>query len=110
MDFVDLPQADFYMADDVFIRHINILKTGTIVPQHMHNYDHTSFIARGSVLAWKGEEFLGTLKAPFGLLIPAGTQHCFQSLEDNTSILCIHNMHGIPPHLLEDHMISKETA
>jgi len=74
-------------ADGVFIKEMRIPKSGTLVPQHSHEYDHTSFVAKGSVTC-EGK----TYHAPFPIYIKAGVKHMFQSLEDDTLVLCIHNV------------------
>jgi hypothetical protein len=78
---------EYIAADGVFIKEIRLPKAGTLVPQHSHEYDHTSYLAKGSVL-FEGAE----IKAPKPIFIPAGKKHTFISLEDDTLILCIHNV------------------
>ena len=82
---------EFMAADGVWIKEMIINKAGTIVPQHSHEYDHTSYLVKGSVL-FEGKE----LTAPYPIHIPAHKKHTFQSLTDDTMILCIHNVsrHG----------------
>jgi hypothetical protein len=78
-------------ADGIFILPMTLKIAGSIVPQHSHKYDHTSYIAAGAVKAWKDGAYIGEFKAPTGILIEAGTMHRFLTLEPNTTILCIHN-------------------
>lgn len=79
--------AEHFAADGIFIKEMRIPKAGTIVPQHSHKYDHTSFVASGSV-TFEGQ----TIEAPAALYIPAGKKHTFTSLVDDTLVLCIHNV------------------
>ena len=79
--------AEYEAADGVWIKEMCIPKAGTIVPQHSHAYDHTSYLAKGSV------EVEGhTYHAPFPIYIKAGVMHTFLSLQDDTLVLCIHNV------------------
>jgi quercetin dioxygenase-like cupin family protein len=71
---------------------MHIPKAGTIVPQHSHAYDHTSFVASGSVAVRGGPSGPSIVQAPAPIFIPAGVKHSFTSLEDNTLVLCIHNV------------------
>lgn len=87
----EAPQRDFHLADDVFIRHIVIAEAGSIVPQHAHRYDHTTFVAAGSLKAAADDRIIGVFSAPCGIFIKAGVKHTFYTLEPNTVLLCIHN-------------------
>lgn len=87
-------EIDFHMADGVFVKHIVIPAGGSIVPQHVHEYDHTSFLAKGAMYVWEDGVPQGRLDAPQGILIKAGVKHLFQTIEDDTVLLCIHNLHG----------------
>src|SRR6185312_7834426 len=64
------------------------------IPQHVHEYDHTSFLAKGAMYVWEDGVPKGRLDAPQGILIKAGVKHLFQTIEDDTVLLCIHNLHG----------------
>lgn len=83
---------NFHLADDVFIKSGTFKDIGTIIPQHSHEYDHTSFIATGAVQVWCDDEYLGIYNAPQGILIKKHAKHRFVTLEENTTILCIHNI------------------
>jgi quercetin dioxygenase-like cupin family protein len=78
---------EYTAADGVFIKEMCIPKAGTLVPQHSHEYDHTSFVAKGAVIC----EGI-TYRAPYPIYIRAGVKHMFESLEDDTMVLCIHNV------------------
>lgn len=83
---------EFYLADDVFIQSGLFEEVGTRIPQHSHEYDHTSFIATGAVRVWCDDMDLGEFHSPCGILIKKQTKHTFVTLEPNTTILCIHNI------------------
>lgn len=88
------PGVEIHMADGIFIKQMHIPKKNTLVAQHSHAYDHTSMIARGSVRVWEDGALAGSYVAPTGILIKAGVMHTFQSMEDDTVVYCIHNLHG----------------
>jgi hypothetical protein len=73
---------EFTAADGIWIKEMRIPHANTLVPQHSHEYDHTSYLAAGSVL-FEGEIY----DAPHPFYIPAHKMHT-----DNTLILCIHNI------------------
>lgn len=83
---------EYTAADGVFIKEMRIPKTGTRVPQHSHEYDHTSFLAKGSIVAKADGVLIGQFQAPYPIYVRAGVKHEFQSLEDDTLVLCIHNV------------------
>lgn len=86
------PVWDRTTTDDVFIKQMYLAKAFTLVPQHSHEYAHTTLLARGKVRVWQDGELLGDFEAPDTILIPAKTKHVFQSLENDTLLYCIHNV------------------
>lgn len=97
-------------TDDIFVKQMVIPKSGTIVPQHSHAYDHLSMLAVGSVRVWEDGEDKGVVKAPAGITIKSGVKHTFMSLEDNTIIYCIHNIaRSGDVEILEEHQIIGES-
>lgn len=83
-----------FTVDGVFIKPMIISKRGTLIPQHSHKHRHASYVARGAVRVWR-DGVLGEIVAfPGCIEIAAGVKHTFQSLEDDTVVLCIHNLHG----------------
>lgn len=83
---------EYTAADGVFVKEMTIPKAGTLVPQHSHEYDHTSFVASGSIRAWADGFLLGDFAAPHPLFVKAGVKHSFLSLQDQSLVLCIHNV------------------
>jgi quercetin dioxygenase-like cupin family protein len=81
-------------VDGVFIKEILMKDSGTMIAQHIHRFDHTSFLATGAVGVWEDGCFTGNRHAPMPLFIKAGVAHSFVSLEDDTILFCIHNLHG----------------
>lgn len=88
---VDIPNWEHRTVDGVFIKQMYLEHADTLVPQHSHQYAHTSMLAKGSVRVWAGSELLGDFKAPYPIFIKAREFHRFLSLEPDTLIYCIHN-------------------
>lgn len=85
-------EVDFSLADGIFIKSGLFKRANRLVPQHSHEHDHTSFIATGSVNAWCDDEYLGAFVAPASIFIKKHCKHTFLTLQENTLILCIHNI------------------
>jgi hypothetical protein len=81
------------LCDGIFIKSMVLHRKFTLVPQHSHTFDHVTMLATGSVRVWKDDELVGDFQAPHGILIEARTFHKFLSLEDNTTLYCIHHLH-----------------
>jgi len=92
MQEIELPNVEFAVADEIFIKQMYMEHAGTYVPQHSHKYDHTSMLATGSIRVWQNDICIGDFKAPLPIEIKAGTKHTFLSLEPNTTVWCIHRM------------------
>lgn len=115
MGLVPVPPEDqpygveIHTADGCFVKQISIPKKGSVVAQHKHHWDHTSVLAYGSVILWKDGVINGRYDAPQGILIKAGVAHSFQTVTDNTVILCIHGIHSEEAQkLLREHGIEGE--
>lgn len=68
-----------------------VLAKGQVVPQHVHPYNHATFIASGRARAWSGGNWKGDFEAGRAVEVTAGIEHVFQALEDNTRLSCIHD-------------------
>ncbi|MCB8878279.1 cupin domain-containing protein [Acidisoma silvae] len=96
---------EWHTADGVFIKEMKIPLAGTVVPQHAHSYDHTSFLVRGSIIAEAGDADPVRYDAPRAIFIPALIKHRFTSLEDMTVILCIHRERDGGAAIHEEHQL-----
>ena len=85
-------EFEFYDADGVAIKQMHAPVRGIEIPQHSHEYDHLSMLARGSVMLYADNVYQGVYRAPAGIIIKAGVKHRFVTLEDNTIVYCIHNV------------------
>jgi quercetin dioxygenase-like cupin family protein len=76
----------------IYFRSVLLAKAGTVIPQHVHDHDHATFVGSGSVRLWVDGEWAGDVKAGHAIEIKAGREHLFQSLADNTLLACIHDV------------------
>lgn len=83
------PLGREYTTGKAFIKEMDLEFAGMVVPQHAHAYEHISYVARGSVLFEGRLIRAGTHEA--AITVPAHKKHTFQSLEDDTLVLCIHD-------------------
>lgn len=91
---MDQPTSiEIKMADDLFVKSIEIKQKHVLVPQHAHTYNHMSMLAMGQMRVWKDDICLGEFEAPKGIFIEANAKHRFLTLSDYTLIYCIHNLH-----------------
>jgi len=87
---IELPEVEFTIQDEIFIKQMFLKDAGMYVPQHSHSYEHASMLAHGSVRVWQDGVEIGDFKAAIPINIPAGSKHTFMSLEPNTVVYCIH--------------------
>lgn len=76
----------------LYIRTIRLFKRGTYVPQHVHDYDHVTLCGSGSAYFYQDGALSAIVRAGSVVTIKKGMQHAFQSLEDNTTLSCIHSV------------------
>ena len=89
-----LGPKEFFFEDDVAVVMLPFVKKGVAMDGHKHHYSHTSFVASGAIDLWCGDVYHGRKAFPNGFTVRANEFHRMVALEDNTVILCIHNMHG----------------
>lgn len=68
-----------------------LINAGTIIPQHVHDHDHATYIGSGAVRMWADGDDLGVFQAGRAVPVKAGVQHVFQALEDETRLTCVHD-------------------
>ena len=102
---IELPDVEWIVQDNIFIKQMLLARAGTFVPQHSHKYSHASMLASGSVRVWKDDVLHGDFKAPIPISIDAGCKHTFMSLEPNTVIYCIHRVGESGEPDIEDHAV-----
>jgi quercetin dioxygenase-like cupin family protein len=64
-------------------------KAGDANEGHVHNYDHMTLLAHGSVKVHVGED-VTEFKAPHMIFIKAGKSHFIEAIEDGTIAYCVH--------------------
>lgn len=101
----DPDEVNWTTADGVFVKSVHVRNAGSFMRQHAHTHDHTSVIASGSAFVWKDGKLDKRYQAPALIFIAAGVWHTFQTLEDDTTILCIHRLGN---EILEKHGLSEE--
>lgn len=87
----EFDHMSFETPDGVFIKFIHLKTTGWVAGKHVHDYDHTTMLAKGSVMAFVEGEEPQKYTAPSALLVKRGKSHAFMALEDDTRLFCIHN-------------------
>lgn len=95
--------VDFHEADDIFFKRYE-LPVNALVPQHVHDYDHTTILATGALRVWCDEVLVGDVKAPVEMLIKANTKHTFLALEPSL-LYCVHNLRGKTYRISEEHVL-----
>lgn len=78
----------------LYFRPMVLRKTGDVVRGHKHNYDHVTFLYRGSINVRytldNGETGERQYDAPARIEIRAGVIHEITALEDDTAADCIY--------------------
>ncbi len=98
--------TEIKMADGVFTKSMVVARAGTLIPQHSHAFDHVSVLVRGGIRVTANGECLGDFAAPHGITIKAGVKHLFQTLVDDTIVLCVHDIGAADAvEVVEEHQI-----
>lgn len=83
------PETKMTCVKNLWTRQMYFAKVGDANEGHVHNYDHTTLLAYGSVrvhVDGKTTDF----KAPQMIYIQAGKSHFIEALEDGTVAYCVH--------------------
>lgn len=93
-------------ADGIWIKRYTFPVAGSIVAQHAHVWDHTTMIVTGAVYLWRDGVLDGRHDGPACLFVKAGVKHTFQTIENDTTVLCIHNaLHPQVAAVLDEHRV-----
>jgi hypothetical protein len=86
------PVVESIMTDvaGLYFRSYLLPEVGTIIPQHVHDYDHATLVCAGSVDVNIDGVYAGQYQAGQAIEIQAGKQHVFQSVEPMTRLCCVH--------------------
>lgn len=77
--------------DGAFVKTFVLPQAGLMVPQHAHATAHLTAVVSGSIRVWVNGRLDRDYHAPEGVVIPAGDLHHFQTLQQDTILMCIHN-------------------
>lgn len=85
---VETIQAD---VSGLYFRSVLLHEVGTIIPQHVHDYDHATFVGSGAVDLCVDGNYVGRYHAGQAIAIEAGRSHVFQAVEPMTRLCCVHH-------------------
>lgn len=94
MQKIDPNYMEFAEVDGMWIRSYTLEKANTIAAQHIHEHDHITLLASGTVRMWQNGEEVGEYVAPAIITVPAGKKHSFLAVTDNVVLCCLHNLRG----------------
>jgi quercetin dioxygenase-like cupin family protein len=83
------PETKMACVSNLWVRQMCFAKAGDSNEGHVHNYDHITLLASGSV-AVDIDGVVTNFKAPQMIYITKGKSHYITALEDNTVACCIH--------------------
>lgn len=88
---------EFDSGSNIFVREMIFQRSGHVIDGHAHNFDHTTYVVRGSVLVDKlraDGSVERSVEVAAGsrcwILIRAGVRHRLTATEDNTVAHCIY--------------------
>ena len=83
------PETKMTCVKNLWTRQMFFAKAGDKNEGHIHNYDHTTLLAYGSVRVYVNDKTTD-FKAPQMIYIQAGKSHLIEALEDGTVAYCVH--------------------
>lgn len=83
------PDTKITSAANLWLRQMYFEKAGDANEGHIHNYDHMTLLAHGSVKVHV-EGNTSEFKAPQMIFIKAGKRHFIEAIEDGTIAYCVH--------------------
>ena len=95
------PETKMSCVKNLWTRQMYFAKAGDANEGHVHNYDHTTLLAYGSVrvhVEGKTTDF----KAPHMIYVKAGKSHFIEALEDGTVAYCVHALRDKDTHDMLD--------
>lgn len=85
---------EFAEVDGMWVRAYTLAKRHSVAAQHVHDHDHITLLASGSVAFWQNGEQVASYHAPAVITVPAHKGHAFIALTDNVVLCCLHNLRG----------------
>lgn len=83
------PETRITASGNLWIRQMNFKDIGDANEGHIHNYDHLTLLAYGSV-KFHVDDKVTEFKAPQMIYVKAGKRHFIEALEPNTIAYCVH--------------------
>lgn len=83
------PEQKITCVKNLWTRQMFFAKAGDANEGHVHNYDHITLLAHGSVRVHVDDKTTD-FKAPHMIYIQAGKSHFIEALEDGTVAYCVH--------------------
>jgi quercetin dioxygenase-like cupin family protein len=83
------PETKMTCVKNLWTRQMYFAKAGDANEGHVHNYDHTTLLAYGSVRVHVDGNTTD-FKAPHMIYVQAGKRHFIEALEDGTVAYCVH--------------------
>lgn len=83
------PDTKITSAANLWLRQMYFEKAGDRNEGHVHNYDHMTLLAHGSVRVYVDDKSTD-FKAPHTIFITKGKSHYIEALEDGTVAYCVH--------------------
>jgi len=75
----------------LYFRSVLLPLAGTQIPQHIHPYDHATYVGAGSVELRIDGIVAGRYQTGQALLVESGKLHEFISMEPMTRLCCVHH-------------------
>lgn len=75
----------------LYFRSVLLPQAGTYIPQHIHPYDHATYVGSGSVELRIDGLVAGRFQAGQAIFVGSGKLHEFLSLEPMTRLCCVHH-------------------
>jgi quercetin dioxygenase-like cupin family protein len=84
-----LPNNKFTCVSNLWLRQMVFEKVGDMNEAHVHNFDHVTLVAHGSVRVHVDDNTKDFV-APQVIFIKKGKPHFIEALEDGTVAYCVH--------------------
>jgi hypothetical protein len=86
---MSFPETKISCVSNLWLRQMHFLKAGDANEGHIHNYDHMTLLAKGSVIV-DVEGVQSVFVAPQMIYITKGKSHYLIAQEDDTIAYCVH--------------------
>lgn len=98
------PDTTMAIVSNLWLRQMHFKNAGDRNEGHVHNFDHITLLAKGSVTV-DVEGKLTDFAAPHMIYIQAGKAHYLIAKEDDTVAYCVHAIRDAEGELMDPGMI-----